>query len=158
MWEHQSARQASPQSPFLPLSRCDATRVHVHHGKAQPRRVPAARPFLFPSRQCHHIPLTTPPLPHSPVGHATPYGAGATVAQAVGVRGQAASGLRGASCGHLRLCTNLLVLPHQSPAAASPSPAATGRFPGVLCFKFASGTPCKNSTKGRGLTATCRLR
>jgi hypothetical protein len=50
---------------------------HGRHGRARPRRVPAAQPFLFPSHQCHHIPLTAPPLPHSPVGHATPRSAGA---------------------------------------------------------------------------------
>ena len=87
--------------------------------------------FLSP---CH--PSRTPPsaMPR-PVALVPP----TAVAQAVGVRGQAASGLRGATCGHLRVCTNLLVLPHHSPAAAGPSPATTGRFPGVLCSSSRQG-------------------
>ena len=59
-------------------------RSHGRQGRARPRRVPAAQPFLFPSRQCHHIPLTTPPLPHSPIGHATPRSAAAACPVAAG--------------------------------------------------------------------------
>ena len=74
-------------------------------------------------------------------------------AAVAGSRGQAASGLRGASCGHLQVRTNLLVLPHHSPATAGPSPAVTGQFPDVLCFNLAWRTSGSNSSKGEGLNA-----
>ena len=95
------------------------------------------------------LPSRPNPSPADPAAAA----AGEAAAAVAGSRGQAASGLRGASCGHLQVRTNLLVLPHHSPATAGPSPAVTGQFPDVLCFNLAWRTSGSNSSKGEGLNA-----
>jgi len=92
------------------------------------------------------LPSRPNPSPADPAAAA----AGEAAAAVAGSRGQAASGFREASCGHLQVRTNLLVLPHHSPAAGEPSPAATGRFSGLLCSQLATGTSGLNSMKLEG--------
>ena len=75
------------------------------------------------------------------------------VVQAAGVRGQATSGLLGASCGHLRVRVDPLVLPRPSAADGMASSGRSSDSPAILCSKFASGTSRDNSTKVKGLAA-----
>ena len=84
--------------------------------------------------------------------------AGARSAIVASTRGQAASGLRGASYGHLRVRTNLLVLRLHSPAADE-RPLAGNSKPGMLlCSKFRLGALGSNLTKWKGLTTKSMTR
>jgi len=77
--------------------------------------------FLSPRRPSRTSPSA---MPH-PVALVPPV----AVAQAAGVRGQAASGLLRGSYGHLRVRTNPLVLRRRPIAADDPPPAEIASFP-----------------------------
>ena len=129
------------------------------HGRARPRRVPAAQPFLFPSRQCRLVPRLTPPLPRP---FSSLHGRRIAVAtggpqtpplHAAGMRGQGTTARLPDIRGSLRVRVDPLVLP--SPLAAD-GMASSGRSsvsPAILCSKFASGTSYSNLKKGRVLSA-----
>ena len=68
---------STPCSLHLALSSLPCSVRHCRSAELGLVASPLLRPSSVHDRLHHHLPLTTPPLPHSPVGHATPCGAGA---------------------------------------------------------------------------------
>jgi len=97
--------------------------------------------FLSPRRPSRTSPSA---MPH-PVALVPP----AAVAQATGVRGQAASGLLRASYGHLRVRTNPLVLRRRPIVADEPPPAGFNEVQCILCSKSRQGPRLEIRLKGR---------
>ena len=156
----QSCAMLSPHSPcrFLPRAAARAQR-HGRHGRARTRRVPAAQPFLFPSRQCRHVPRLTPPLPRP---FSSLHGRRIAVAtggpqppplHATGMCGQGTMARLPNIRGSLRVRVDPLVLPRPSAADGMASSGRSSVSPAILCSKFASGTSYSNLKKGRVLSA-----
>jgi len=136
-----------------PRARTSERGRHGHRHRA-PWPPPSARLWREPRASA---PSPSPAVHVEPLSHLPPspmlFVLGAADVAADGCRGRTATSRLGPSWVALWVRAGPLVLPRHSTTAAGPSPASTGRFPGLLCSQLRPGTSRKNLKKARGLTA-----
>ena len=142
----------------LPRPASFSARACDRHDRAPSSPVPCCFPPLSPPRSSRATPSASPPSPARRARARRPKPCWVHRSRrppsppTAGAHGRATSGRLPAIRDHQRARAGPLVLSHHSPAATGPSPAATGRFPGLLCSQLRPGASGSNLIKGRGLT------